>query len=115
MLAHFSGDVGGDFVSVLEPDAELGVGQRLRDLALDLDTFLFRHANSFDRPRGPKTARARFGLLGSSAGGAAPPRQPSACPSGARVTAPAFRLAAVSSAGKRAQLTPLHPQGIEHG
>jgi len=45
-LAHLSGDVAEDVVTVVQFDPEHGVGEGLGDLALHLDLLFFRHAAS---------------------------------------------------------------------
>src|SRR5947209_1496642 len=48
VLAHAAGDVGDDFVPVVQLDAELRVGERLFDAAFGLDRLFLRHG-SFPR------------------------------------------------------------------
>ena len=43
MLAHFPGDVGNDFMTVLKFYPELGIGEGFDDRALHFDAFFFRH------------------------------------------------------------------------
>src|SRR5262249_3794943 len=51
VLADLAGNGGDDLVTVVQADGKLGVGQGLRDLALDRDGFLFGHepASSFGK------------------------------------------------------------------
>ena len=47
MFAHLAGDVRGDDVSVIELDAEHGVGQCLDNHARHLDLIFFGHINLY--------------------------------------------------------------------
>src|SRR3954465_11018123 len=41
VLAHLAGGMAKDFMSILEPDAKHGVGQKLNDLAAQFEKFFF--------------------------------------------------------------------------